>query len=77
MSISAVTPRRARITTSQRPSWMGIARRLTGTDLERMVREYNTGSLHVTAPNGQALTRTAFVEVATYLRWDNRLGAAA
>lgn len=77
MSISPATPRRSRITSNKRPSWMGIARRLTGTDLERMVGEYNRGALHVTAPAGQALTRTAFVEIATYLRWDNRLGVAA
>lgn len=73
MSIAAATPRRSRITSDKRPSWMQIARRLTGTDLERMVGEYNRGSLHVIAPAGQALSRTAFVEVAAYLRWDSKL----
>ncbi len=76
MQNTAIT-RKTRITSNRKPAWAGIARRLTGTDLERMVSEYNRGALHVMAPAGQALTRTAFVEVATYLRWDSKLAAVA
>lgn len=71
------TPRRARITSNRKPAWAGVARYLTGTDLERMVGEYNRGQPHIRAPKGQALTRTAFAEVAAYLRWDDRLAVAA
>jgi hypothetical protein len=66
-----------RITSNKKPSWMGIARYLTGTDLERMIGEYNRGELYIRSPKGQSLTRTAFVEVAAYLRWDDRLAVAA
>lgn len=77
MSLTAATPRRSRITSNRKPSWSGIARRLTGSDLERMCAEYNRGALHITAPKGQALTRTAFAEVAAYLRWDSKLVGVA
>lgn len=66
-----------RITSNKKPSWMGVARYLTGTDLERMVNEYNRGQLHIHAPKGQSLSRSAFQEVATYLRWDDRLEVRA
>lgn len=65
--------RTTRITSTQRPAYLGIARNLTGSDLERMVGEYNRGQLHIRAPRGQSLTRATFAEVAAYLRWDDRL----